>query len=545
MIAVIAAIDVLDDLLAPVRLDVDVDVGWPVSFGGQKPFEQQPQRHRIGIGDAEHITDHRVRGRPPTLTQDVRATTELDDVPHDEEVAGEPELFDDVEFMVELGIGVRAVHGAEPGEPLGARGAVVTLRTVGDETAQIHHLAERATVVALRTRVGRQTRSDQTQIEGAFEAEARRRGDHPWVPGKSRRLFGPRPKMSEPAAGQPPVDLVQAGACPDCGERRSQTTLLRRRVVHVVGGDDLTPVAQRQLDERVVSCPVERIAVIPQFHRHVLASEGRHEPQQFAFRRGRTRGAQGGRHRALTASGEHEMISAPHVSGGPGGSPQRYRQIVIGDAWRVLLAGHLRHADGPRQARVAPRVTGQHDEVLPRRIRHRRAPTSAPARTPTGSAPVDATMGTVDGEFGPEDRRQPHRPGGLGEANHPVETVVIAQCQRFEPQPRRLLDEFLGVRRPVEKTEIGMGMQLGIGHRRRRPHGVGLIGQTVARPRRAVGTVAGVGFAAMAGLNRVGQSAAQRRFELLPRHRPVVEPHPPHHRRTFVRLRRCVRGPDL
>ena len=41
-VAAVALVDVGDDLLAPARLDVDVDVGWPVALGGEEPLEQQP-----------------------------------------------------------------------------------------------------------------------------------------------------------------------------------------------------------------------------------------------------------------------------------------------------------------------------------------------------------------------------------------------------------------------------------------------------------------------------------------------------------------------
>ena len=51
--AAVARVDVLDDLLAPIGLDVDVDVGWPVAVGRQEPLEQQPERHGVGGGDAE------------------------------------------------------------------------------------------------------------------------------------------------------------------------------------------------------------------------------------------------------------------------------------------------------------------------------------------------------------------------------------------------------------------------------------------------------------------------------------------------------------
>jgi hypothetical protein len=102
--AAVAAVDVLDDRLAAVTaLDVDVDVGRPVALGRQEPLEQQAQLDGVDVGDAQRVTDRGVGGRAPALAVDALGAAELDDVPHHEEVAGEPEGLDDLEFVVDLG----------------------------------------------------------------------------------------------------------------------------------------------------------------------------------------------------------------------------------------------------------------------------------------------------------------------------------------------------------------------------------------------------------------------------------------------------------
>lgn len=113
--AVVPFVDVLDDLFAPVRFDVDVDVGRPVALGRQEPLEQESEGDGIGVGDAQRVADRRVRGRAATLAEDAVALAERDDVPHDQEVPGEPERLDQVELMVELRLRVLAVHGLELG----------------------------------------------------------------------------------------------------------------------------------------------------------------------------------------------------------------------------------------------------------------------------------------------------------------------------------------------------------------------------------------------------------------------------------------------
>ena len=97
----VALVHVLDDLFAAVTFDVDVDVGRAIALGRQEPLEQQTQRHGIGLGDAERVA-HRAVGRAaPALAEDVGPVAELDEVPHDQEVAGEPEVLDHVELVVD------------------------------------------------------------------------------------------------------------------------------------------------------------------------------------------------------------------------------------------------------------------------------------------------------------------------------------------------------------------------------------------------------------------------------------------------------------
>ena len=93
--AAVALVDVLDDFLPSARLDVDVDVRGAVAGGGEEPLEQQTQRHRVHVGDAQGVTDGRGGGRAPALAEDVLFSAEPHDVPDGEEVAGEPEGADD------------------------------------------------------------------------------------------------------------------------------------------------------------------------------------------------------------------------------------------------------------------------------------------------------------------------------------------------------------------------------------------------------------------------------------------------------------------
>ena len=112
-------------------LDVEIDVGRAVAFGRQEPFEQQAERDRVGLGDTERVTHRAVRRAPPALAVDVAAAAELDDVVQQQEVAGEAELFDHRQLVVDL---------AERLVVLGVRARVRDRSTAPDELAQPRHL---------------------------------------------------------------------------------------------------------------------------------------------------------------------------------------------------------------------------------------------------------------------------------------------------------------------------------------------------------------------------------------------------------------------
>ncbi len=101
--AAVALVDVLDDLFAPARLDVDVDVGRPVALGGEEPLEQQAEGHRVGVGDAEGVTDRRVGGRAPTLAEDVLLAGRTRRCPTRSGSSRGSRAPDDVQLVVDLG----------------------------------------------------------------------------------------------------------------------------------------------------------------------------------------------------------------------------------------------------------------------------------------------------------------------------------------------------------------------------------------------------------------------------------------------------------
>src|SRR5690606_31231195 len=68
--ATVFAVQVLDDFLAPLVLEVDVDVGRLATLPGDEALEQHRGALGIDLGDAQAVADHAVGRRPPALAQD-------------------------------------------------------------------------------------------------------------------------------------------------------------------------------------------------------------------------------------------------------------------------------------------------------------------------------------------------------------------------------------------------------------------------------------------------------------------------------------------
>ena len=97
--AAIALINVLHHLLAPLMLEIDIDIGRLAALLGDEAREEQAVLHRIDGGDAEHIADGGVRRRAAPLAQDPAPLRKGDDVMNSEEIGGVTRLGDDGELL--------------------------------------------------------------------------------------------------------------------------------------------------------------------------------------------------------------------------------------------------------------------------------------------------------------------------------------------------------------------------------------------------------------------------------------------------------------
>ena len=151
----VALVDVLDDRLAAVpRREVEIDVGPFPPLLREEALEEEVHPDRVHGRDAEAVADRAVRRRAPALDEDPPRARLADDVPDDQEVAGEVELLDETELPVELLTHARR-HGAIPAAGAG-----------GDELAEVG---------ALRPSIGHRIGGE--AIPEILEGEAAARGD--------------------------------------------------------------------------------------------------------------------------------------------------------------------------------------------------------------------------------------------------------------------------------------------------------------------------------------------------------------------------------
>ncbi len=99
----VALVDVLNDALALIAAgEIDIDVGPFAALFGEEALEEEVHADGVDGGDAEGVADGAVGGGTASLAEDALFAGEADEVPDDEEVAAEAELFDEREFLFDL-----------------------------------------------------------------------------------------------------------------------------------------------------------------------------------------------------------------------------------------------------------------------------------------------------------------------------------------------------------------------------------------------------------------------------------------------------------
>src|SRR5207302_2685158 len=105
----VAAINFLNDRFTPIaagKIEIDIGPAFPAFV--QEPFENEIVAHRIDRRNSEAITDRAVGRAAATLDHNVVLAAEIDDVPDNQEISGEPEFNDERELFLELTFYFRA-----------------------------------------------------------------------------------------------------------------------------------------------------------------------------------------------------------------------------------------------------------------------------------------------------------------------------------------------------------------------------------------------------------------------------------------------------
>src|SRR5437868_6919873 len=81
---------------------VEIEVGPLAALFGEEALEEKLHADGIDGGDAEGVADSAVGGRSAALHQNFLFAAIADEVPDDEEVSGEFQLFNQLQFFFDL-----------------------------------------------------------------------------------------------------------------------------------------------------------------------------------------------------------------------------------------------------------------------------------------------------------------------------------------------------------------------------------------------------------------------------------------------------------
>jgi hypothetical protein len=317
-LAAVLAVDVLDHLLAPLVLEVHVDVGRLVALPGHEALEQHLELVGAHGGDAEAVADDGVGRRAAALAEDAVAARVIDHVVHGEEEGFVAQLGDDGQLLLQQ----RAHLAGNAAGPVPRRALPGELRQPGGGRLAPGHQLARILVAQF------------LQREGAAVGNGHGRGQ------QLRRI---QPRQLGAVAQVP---LRQAVA--DRGEHVLQLAPPRVVHVHVAGGHRLDAQPRRQPERRLEQRGVVAIAQ----HRHA-------QPQGALVTRGQPaavflRAGSGGAEQPLAGQPDQQAVR------GSGDAPG---QVLPGEVVAALARGAAAARDQRADLAVAAPRRGQRHEL--------------------------------------------------------------------------------------------------------------------------------------------------------------------------------------
>ena len=253
MVAAVGVEHPLHDDLAPLVLEVDVDVRRLAPLLGDEALEQQIVAAGIDRGDAEHEADRRVGGRPAALAEDVLRAGEADDRVHRQEVRRVAELLDQPQLVLE-----RRAHA------LGQAFGVALGRARPGQLLQRLLRGERGIVALLGILVG-----ELVEREAAALGDLQRPRQRLRIAAEQPVHLLGRLEVAIGVALAPVAERVDGDVVADAGDDILQDAPAGLVEEHVVGDDRRHPQPRGEVRELVEPELVVRPA--PQRERHVGA----------------------------------------------------------------------------------------------------------------------------------------------------------------------------------------------------------------------------------------------------------------------------------
>ncbi len=413
----VLAVDVLDDLFAPLVLEIDVDVGRLVALGTDEAAEKQRGAARVHFGHAQAVADQRIGRAAAALAQDALRARPVHDVGHGQEVGLVLQLRDQRQLFVQRG----AVHGRHalreaPGHALLHQRA----QPAAGRVAGGHDLL--GVLIAQLVERKRATPGD---VQRGGQPFGRVQCGQPLARAQVRFGIG---LQAEAAFGNGTLE-------PGCGEHVLQR--LARACVHQhrAAGHQAQAGGLRHALQHVGPRVVVRL--VQQLHREVRALHAEPGLQPHGVREHRLEG--------LQRAGQQQR----DVVGQPGqGGRMRHAAFDVGRVRQVsaLSRAAPRHRDPLRQVAVA--AAGLRQQHQPR------------ARRGIGLA-LDGRVREL--HLGADDQVQPHALGLGMRAHHAGQRTFVGERQRAVAQRMGALHQLFGMRGAAQEAEVAAAVQLGVG----------------------------------------------------------------------------------
>ena len=242
---------------------IEIDIRPALAPFREKTLEEQIAGDRIACRDPERIADHRVRGAPAPLHEDILRRAEIDDVPDDQKVTGKAELGDQVQLAIELRENL-------PSE----------VRIARARPGQCYFTKKRIHALALAHRVARELVAEilERKIEPRREADAFFHGLGKI--GEKRGHLRAVLEMALIIRAEEPAGGVEMGVLAGAGEDVQHGALLALRVEHAIRRKQRDAPRAGQLHELRDGQFFATPQMALQLHIDISRAENREEPRE-------------------------------------------------------------------------------------------------------------------------------------------------------------------------------------------------------------------------------------------------------------------------